>query len=225
MGRLFRLIKVLPFQHDGRSVLLTGTAPVDDNDVPYTSETPTHTIRPVEINSSGAPQPADTLGYEASLPTIDATSEIGSMSGLFDRNVDDDVQGPPQTPPHASPPVPSYYQDRYNDGTLSRDILPAQNVPSIEAGSNTVVADHHMEQVDPYDHGYSSSSMVGATPDLAQTSDPIEQNFDSCQNLQRLGCFTSPECITDQDSPSYSSLAASPGMGRSPPTVSTSDCN
>lgn len=115
--------------------------------------------------------------------------------------------------------------DRCNNGSLSRDMLSAQNIPSIEAGSNTVVADHHMEQVDPYDHGYSSSSMVGATPDLAQTSDPIEQNFDSCQNLQRLGCFTPPECITDQDSPSYSSLAASPGMGRSPLTVSTSDCN
>lgn len=104
-------------------------------------------------------------------------------------------------------------------------MLSAQNIPSIETGSNTVVADHHMEQVDPYNHEYSSSSMVGATPDLAQTSDLIEQNFDSCQNSQRLGCFTPPECVTDQDSPSYSSLVASPGIGRSPLTVSTSDCN
>ncbi|KUL81303.1 hypothetical protein ZTR_11409, partial [Talaromyces verruculosus] len=114
---------------------------------------------------------------------------------------------------------------RNNEGTLSRDMLSAQNIPSIETGSNTVVADHHMEQVDPYDHEYSSSSMVGATPDLAQTSDLIEQDFDSYQNSQRLGCFTPPECITDQDSPSYSSLVASPGIGRSPLTVSTSDCN
>ncbi|KUL81469.1 hypothetical protein ZTR_10369 [Talaromyces verruculosus] len=225
MGRLFSLIKVLPFQNDDGSVLLTGTAPLGDNDVPHTSETPAHNTPPIEMNSSSAPQPVDTLGREANLPTIDAASDIGSMGGLFDLNFDDDVQGPPQTPQHASPPVPSYYQDRNNDGTLSRDMLSAQNIPSIEAGSNTVVADHHMEQVDPYDHGYSSSSMVGATPDLAQTSDPIEQNFDSCQNSQRLGCFTPPECITEQDSPSYSSLAASPGIGRSPLTVSTSDCN
>lgn len=189
----------------------------------HTSETPAHNVRPFEMNSSSARQPVNTLGHEVNLPTIDATSEIGSMGGLFDRDFDDD--GPPQTPQHASTPVPSYYQDRNNDGTLSCDMLSAQNIPSIEAGSNTAVADHHMEQVDPYDHGYSSSSIVGATPDLAQTSDPIEQIFDSCQNSQRLGCFTPPECITDQDSPSYSSLAASPGIGRSPLTVSTSDCN
>lgn len=119
MGRLLSLIKVLPFQHDDRSVLLTGTASLGDNDVPHTSETPAHTIRPVEMNSSSAPQPVDTLGHEANLPTVDAASEIGSMSGLFDRNFDDDVQGPPQTPQHASPPVPSYYPGVFLSGYWS----------------------------------------------------------------------------------------------------------
>ncbi|QGA20927.1 hypothetical protein EYB26_008637 [Talaromyces marneffei] len=66
-------------------------APLGDNNVLHISETPAHNIRPIEMNSSGAPQPVDTLGHDANLLTIDATSEIGSMGGLFDRNFDDDV--------------------------------------------------------------------------------------------------------------------------------------
>lgn len=119
MGRLFILIKVLPFQDDDGSGLLTGTAPLGDNDVPHTSETPAHNVRPIEMNSPSAPQPVDTLGREANLPTIDAASDIGSIGGLFDLNFDDDVHGPPQTPQHASPPVPSYYQGVFLSGYWS----------------------------------------------------------------------------------------------------------
>ncbi|KUL81316.1 hypothetical protein ZTR_09982 [Talaromyces verruculosus] len=149
------------------------------------------------MNSSSAPQPVDTQGNEANLPTIDATSEIGSMGGLYDRNFDDDVQGPPQTPQHASPPVPSYYQDRNNDGTLSRDMLPAQNIPSIEAGSNTASADYNM---------------VDVAPDLARTAEG--QILDNYQESH--GFDYSPNIgNTGYDSRSYSDLTTSTSIGQS----------
>jgi hypothetical protein len=115
MGRFFSLIrylyhcliKVLLFQNDDRSVLLTETAPLGDNDVLHTSETAAHNVRPIETTSSNPPQQVDTLGYEANLPAIDVTSEIGSAGSLFDQISEDFIQTPTQ---HASIPVPSCSQ-------------------------------------------------------------------------------------------------------------------
>ncbi|KUL81290.1 hypothetical protein ZTR_10181 [Talaromyces verruculosus] len=113
--------------------------------------------------------------------------------------------------------------DSTNSETPSSDISSAQNIPSVEAGSNTGIADYDTEHVDTQEYENSPWSMVGATPDLAQMSDAIEQISDSYQNSQGLSYFTTPEGFTDQDGLSYPSLAASPGIGQTSLTAFTSD--
>uniref|UniRef100_A0A093URC6 Uncharacterized protein n=1 Tax=Talaromyces marneffei PM1 TaxID=1077442 RepID=A0A093URC6_TALMA len=98
--------------------------------------------------------------------------------------------------------------DSINSETPASDISSAQNIPSVEAGLNTGIADYDTEHVDTHEYENSPWSMAGTTPDLAQMSDAIEQIFDSCQNSQGLDCFTTPEGFTDQDGLSYSGLPA-----------------
>ncbi|KAI7973362.1 hypothetical protein EIK77_000826 [Talaromyces pinophilus] len=97
----------------------------------------------------------------------------------------------------------------------------AQNIPSIEAGSNTAVADYNMEQVDTQEYENSPWSMVDVAPDLAHMGD--DQIFNNCLEFQGFD-YSTTIGNTDQDSLSCSGLAASTSIGQSSLTVSSSEC-
>jgi hypothetical protein len=111
--------------------------------------------------------------------------------------------------------------DSINSGTPSSDILSAQNVPCVEAGSNTNVTDYDMEQVDAQGYENSPSSTADIMPDLAERGD--DHIIDNCLDFQGFDC-SSAIGNTDHDCLPCSGLAASTSVDHSSLTALSSEC-